>query len=393
MPYAQILTAGPSPDDIVTLRQKADAMFRELYNSPPLFSPMGFYNFGPGSLPKFRAALAKVRRGTANATIACIGDSTTRGVGAAAGTAAFLNGYPPQLASMLAAPLGVALSANNAIGSGNVTLASNDSRVALTGGSQGAVNATLGGALFQLTASGHTFAFTPGVAADTFDIYSVKTGATGSFTINLDGGSTLATVSGLIAGGGMVKTTVTGTLATHTLNCVWGSGTCYVVGVHAYDSTSKKVQILNLGASGVRSSNLADTTNGYAALNAIPIYAADLTILDCGINDWSNAVSISTYTANMQAVIVQALTTGDVMLVTPVPSAQSVAGLAVQQPYITALYGLAQAYNLPLIDAWARFGTYEALNGLGLYSDTLHPNGVGYADFTALIKNAIVGLV
>lgn len=348
------------------------------------------YNLDPALNQKLLMAIGKVRRGTQNAKILCVGDSTTRGVGASAGTAAFLNGYPPQLAAQLTAA-GLTAGSQNVFGSGNVTLTSSDSRIGLlNGATQGAVNTTLGGAMFQLTAATHTFAFTPTANCDTFDIYSVKTGGTGSFTINLDGGATAATVSGVTTPSTIVKTTVTGTLAAHTLNCVWASGTTYVIGVDAYNSAVKQLSIWNLGASGAKSTDLADTAVTYGELSAISFYAPDLTIIDCGINDWANGTGVSTYVTSMQAFITAAKASGDVWIMTPPPSSTASTAINVQKPYVDAMYRLADANGCSLIPVWNRFGSYAIRNAAGAYFDTLHPNGLGYSDMAAAVKAAIM---
>lgn len=375
--------------------QPGDYLDRSQFTVSSAFSLTEPYTFNvtPWTLARWRAAKAKVRNGTQNAKVLGLGDSTTRGIGGAAGTAAFLNGMLPKLATLLTAG-GLQAGKETFLGSGNVTLASNDSRFALSGGAaQTAVNLTLGGAAFQLTNTGHTVSFTPVANCDTFDVYSIKTGGTGSFAINLDGGATLATVSGVIAGGGLVKTTVGGSLGAHTLNCVWGSGTCYVVGVVAYNSAVKEASLINGGASGALSSNFVSNTVGYDYFSGLSFYAQDLALLTCGINDWSNGVALATYLANMQTVITQLLSVGDVLICTPYPSqASTVVDLGTQKTFVDGLYSLAKVNNVGLIDLWARFGSYEAANANGLYFDSKHPNGSGYADAADLVARTLLSI-
>lgn len=357
-----------------------DALNRAINSEACLF------NFN-GNTPYLLAALANARAAVANAKLGFLGDSTTRGTGAGTTTAQVPNSYPFKLAARLT-ELGLVGKGNNVIGTGNLTWSTSDSRTVLSGGAtQAAVNLTIGGAMAQLTATGNTFSFTPVANCDTFDVYSIKTGATGAFTINLDGGATLATVSGTITPAQIIKTTVSGTLAGHTLNCVWSSGTCYVVGVHAYDSTVKCVECMNFGASGALTSNLVDLTAGYSwgDPTSLAVFGVDCWFLNIGINDMNTGASLTTALNNVQTLInkYRGLTkVADCILVNPWPISLTVSQN--QSSYADGLRALALANNIPLIDMYAYFGgDYVRANALGLTFDTLHPNGPGYNMYAA----------
>src|SRR5215471_9081595 len=66
--------------------------------------PSGFYNFTGANLSNWQRALAAQRRGTSNAIIGCLGDSTVAGQGAAsnelASNAKSLS-WPTQLANLI----------------------------------------------------------------------------------------------------------------------------------------------------------------------------------------------------------------------------------------------------------------------------------------------------
>lgn len=342
------------------------------------------FQMEPSRLRKWQVARGNVLSGVSNAKLACIGDSTTAGTGANATlNLARQTSYPAQLAAVLTSN-GVTAGRQNFFGSANLTLSSFDSRFTTTG-SQGAVNTTLGGALQQMTGA-NTITWTPSTSCDTWDVYSVKTGGTGAFTINVDGGSTLATVSGTSSPTIMVKTTVSGSGAA--LNMVRSSGTCYVTGVSSYLAATKQVEVWNMGASGAKAANLAATTQPYSELNALAFYAPNLTILMLGINDWEASTDLSSWVANMQSVITTALISGDVVLMTPVPTGQ-VATLAMQKRYVDAFYELAFYNRIPLVDNWTRWGEYTALNTAGFFYDTLHPAGPGYSDIALNMSRAL----
>jgi lysophospholipase L1-like esterase len=351
-------------------------------------SAPAIYNLKPSNLKKWRKALGNVRTGTANARVLCVGDSTTRGLGGAASNANIAQKcYPAYLADILSGQ--VTTGKQSFFGSGNLVLPTIDTRVVITGGTTTATNLTLGGSMVQLTASGHTLTFTPTTNIDTIDVYYSKTGTTASFTVNVDGGAALATVN-TNGTAGVYKQTVTTTLGAHAINCVWAQGTNYILGIEAYDSTRKQVSIWNMGASGARSTDLADTSAGYAELNALLAYAPDLTILDCGINDMNNGVTVDAHRTNMQAVITAAKTSGDVIIKVPAPSSVAAIPQATQDTFAAAMYALAEVNDLPVIDLRQRLASYEDANAMGLYYDTLHPNALGYADIAQVVAKALM---
>lgn len=343
------------------------------------------YQFEPNRLLKWRAARGKVLANLDNAKVACIGDSTTMGIGANTTTnLSRSTSYPAAMARVMAAR-GLVTSAQNFFGSGNVTLGNYDTRVTNSGStSLGSVNATLGGALLQLTGVG-TWTYTPATACTVWDVYSVKTGGTGSFEINRDGGAADATVTGTTTPATIVKTTVSG--AGTALNMVRTVGTCYVAGVSAYTAT-KCVEVWNMGASGLKAANLATTTLGYSELNALAFYAPNLTVLMVGINDWEAFTSMAAWQASMRSVIDTARISGDVVLVTPVPTGGT-ATLNKQKEYVDATYDLAQFYGIPLVDNWSRWAEYTAPNAAGFYFDTLHPAGPGYSDLGMMLGSLL----
>lgn len=336
-------------------------------------------------LPNWRKAVAKVRRGTANARLLCVGDSTTAGYLGSVSTSNGLGAYPVQLASQLTAR-GLTANSHNFIGNKNWPsggLGGNDSRLT-TSGSISQTIKSAGGYLMNWTAAGG-LTFTPTASVDTFDVWYVQNAA-GSFTINLDGGAnTTVNTAGTT---NLLKATITGSLGAHTLNLAWVSGTIFILGVEAYNSAAKEVSVLNSGAYGWIASdwNPGSVTSKWQSANAISAISPDLTIICLTINDANTPTSESTYKTNLQIIIDAAKVTGDVILMTGVPTSRAA------QPNIERyMRELAVLNDVPLIDLSARWSNYTTSNALGFYADTTHPNALGQSDVAAAIA-AVVAL-
>lgn len=350
-----------------------------------LYQPL--FNFRVNSLPKWRKSLANVRRGLSNAVIAFVGDSTTRGQGSATTTGQALNGFPVQLSNLLNATPGLKSGWQNIFGQANTTITTFDSRIALTGTFTTA-SVCFGASPFRMGAAA-TMAFTPTVNCDTFDIYSINNG-TGQFTINLDGGATLATVN-TTTNGAIVKTTVSGTLAAHTLNCVWVSGATFVLGIDAYDSATKQVSCWNGGWLASTAANWNSQVGLFAPMLALRDYLVpDLTIIDLGINNWSASADPTQFKSDMSNMLSIIRPTLDVVLKTPIPTQATSVSLDTQRKFIQATYELAEAYDCPLVDCFTRWGSYEEANPLGFYNDNKHGSAIGYNDIASALHRAIV---
>ena len=86
----------------------------------------------------------------------------------------------------------------------------------------------------------------------------------------------------------------------------------------------------------------------------------------------------------MQTLITAAKASGDVILMSGVPSSTTQASQAAQQSFVTALQNLAVSNSVPMLDIWTSWygasGGWTSNNALGEMYDTLHPNGRGYPD-------------
>ncbi len=351
------------------------------------------------ALRHWNAAVAKVRAGVQLGKAALIGDSTTTGTGAGSGgaglTGARAKSYPTVLATLLQA-YQVPAQANSFFGGAGQTStyfsSGYDPRVIQAPGTGWQPNASsLGGGAFQNTTTTDPLQFTPVDAFDTMVIYYIQNTGFATWTVNVDGGATLATVNS--AGTSSVQTsTVTTTLATHTINIArTGVGTsAYIIGIDTYDSATKKLSIWNMGQSGTKVADWVLAVNPWDKLNALGTVAPDLTIIDLGINDWTAGTDPTTFAANYQTLITKAQLSGDCILMVPVPSSTSSASTATQTIYADIIRGLAVTNTCALVDMIYPWGSYTISNGLGYMYDNLHPLPAGYADMARSVYNQLV---
>jgi len=363
----------------------------------------------PYKLRKTQAALARVRAGIANMTVCCVGDSIEAGVSSQGNTSggtiwtnAKATAWPTLLATLLN-NAGLKASIDN-VTSDNLTnthlgtVPAYDPRVALganwsyqalpvPGGFPiAAVAGSLG------AAAAETLAFTPAGAFTSVDVYWYRSGSVGTFTIDIGGG-----VLGTQAAGanGVVKTTITGMAdTTHTLNLIRTVlGSVLILGIVCYRSTAKSVNILNMGGSGMTSTQWNDSTGLYSPVPALGAYAPDLTIIKLGTNDWSNVNSFSAATtaANLTALVTKAQQTGDALLVVPPPSITSYASAANQATTISAIYAVGAAMSVPILDLTTRWDSYTVSNALGYFcTDGIHPIQIGQQDYAGAVAQIML---
>lgn len=351
------------------------------------FAPMPFYR-GVSSLalPKWRRARARVRAGAADAHILCIGDSTTAGVGVSdIVTQGSLQSYPYALASIMnasglpaAAGMGVPYAPSNpdprwVSGSGWALYALGWADVTAQRGAAGAAGA---------------LTFTPGVAADTYDIWYVRTSSTGTLTAVATGGSAVATATANATPAIGKATVAAGSISTANVitMTVGATGDVFVLGIEPRRSDKKQVLIANAGVGSSRTvTQWAGDAGGSAGSAAssrgcIRSYAPDLTIISLGLNDASDGTSVATWLAAMETVIAVAAESGDVIVMSPIPPASNANAnrLTFVPQYVAAVRSMAHPIVI-LDDRWGPTASNLASTN-GMMTDSVHPNAVGYAD-------------
>lgn len=234
------------------------------------------------------------------------------------------------------------------------------------------------------TGAANNLTFTPAGNIDTINIYYWKSGS-GTFTFNVDGGSSLGTSIGGSTGIGMLTAVVT--KGTHTINVVPGNnGTLFVMGISAYDSTVPAIDVFNAGANGFKAADYVGTGQGYNAPAAFATLAPDCTVFALDAND-VQATTTTAWSASMQTLITAAAAVGDVVLVKEPPGPTDTG--AQITAYQSAYQQLAIANNVPLIDLCDRWVSYAAANASMPYGSGRHPTQVGYADMAIAIADML----
>jgi len=357
------------------------------------YFPQGTLYRPTNVLSSWARSLAAVQAATANAIIACVGDSTTAG-GWSNGTQSGLwsLAYPALLANSLNAV--APANANSFFGDLNITafasFAAHDPRIT-QGSGWAPTTVVLGAKDFFNNSTTGIFSFLPTVSYDTLDYYYL--GNNGSFNINLNGGANtlVNTAGGSVA---LRSATITGSLIAQASNVVRvTSGTPHMVGQIARTAAVKQVAVTNLGYYGGTSANLAANSNTWDPIPSLALLAPQLTIIDLGINDMLTAVPLATTLANIVTIIKAAKPTGSVIVMSPNPidPAQSGASQPVQDALAAGLQTTAAQNNCAFVNlSTAMGGSFAAANAAGYMADANHPGPLGYPVIAAAVAPYVV---
>lgn len=323
--------------------------------------------FHPGNTLRWRRGRSLARAGVRNARIGFIGDSTTGGVGATAQMAV------PERFAALARARGWPVYAEHLFGSVDAP----DPR--LIQGSWTAALGTAGGDMQHASAAGAPLVFTPTQPFDTIVVGYPTNGPLGSFAVGVDSGANLGIVnqSGAPA---LASTTLTVPLGSHSVQLSWASGLAFIASLRVYDSTRPGLEIANLGWSSSKAGDWLSEGQPWEALAAVQAYAADLWVINLGINDWLNGPTpVSVFEAAMTTLVTAAKLSGDVVLATPTPTAGNIAHAPA---IVAAIRRLARQLDVGLYDLAERWGDEAALTASApeWMSDGIHPSAGGYAD-------------
>ena len=345
------------------------------------------------------AALARVRQRVGNARFGFVGDSYTRGQGSSLTlNQLFINAFPKQIAERLPANLNPQWQSVFGTGTSSATsLFTNDSRMAQTGagGWTGAGLSVVGGLALVGSGPAGVMTFTPMTPTTKCDIWYPQN-VSGSFSWQIDGGA--ATTINQVGSKSVIKTTIGGgAAASHVYSFNWVSGGPNIFGLHAYDDTNSRLDLLNFGRGGAASSYYANAVDPiWSALPLLVDYACDTYFVGLMCNDWwvaAQNIPVPQYTINMQTIITALKAVGDVVLYSEITQdTATVASQAKQQSYVEAARGLAVTNNVPFIDVWTQFQNYTLANGYGLMSDTFHPSAAGNSLSTSLFLNFVNSL-
>lgn len=376
---------------------------RRIYLGGSTAAATPYYNFNAGQFAVLSDAFTRVSLGNGRALGVHVGDSTSMGFGGGNGGQNMVNSkentWPTIMANRLTT-LGVQSNWENiAAAQGNAgvsTDASFQTGGYKTGLNMGAawtaqgLSTSLGGVMYQATAAG-TFSYTPEIPVDNFEIWDIVGPGLGTISYNIDGGTDTNLVQ---AGTAASRRTVVpaGSRGTHTLNIKWVSGTGYIGGVRAWDSTVKAFDFINCGRGSSTTVDWTVATNPYSSL---PVLAnltstADFVTIMLGENDELQSLTETTFKTNYQTIINTVVAGGaNVLLITPIPVSTGTAPDATQQLMRQWCKDLANTNGLPLLDLWGYYGDWTAMNNAGLMISGGHPNKAGYASIGTLVGNAL----
>ncbi len=378
---------------VSTIEQRRNAWLASLGRGDGLDALL--LNLKASNTQRFRAAAARTDR---NAIVAAIGPSTTCGQSTGGGTTQATGSWPMQLAAMLARQ-GVAAGASNLFGDHACwalaqtapNYMTGDSRVVLTGSAAPGPFGTAGGNGFAMSGAAGSLTFTPVTSVSAYDIW-YRDGVGRNWSWSIDGGAaTTVTGAAAIAPRRLVVRAAAAGLRPLTLS--WVAGNVHLIGVSGYDDTAgrREISVYNWGISGAKSEqfiqNNDPTASRIATWSAV---APDLSILDdWAINDWRQAIPIATFRANLATGIAQGKLSGDVLVTTPLWDSGAYGNAAVQGDYAAATIAAALEADVPVVDVRAAWRSFAIANGLGWYSDTVHPTFLGYATKASLLSEVL----
>ena len=328
---------------------------------PGLYEPgLGLYGRTPANWRRARAALGRAAAGLGGCRIAYVGDSLS--AGPVAGQLDPATVLAPRLAA-----------AGYRVGE-IIYVRNSDARpaqwTALTGwadtsGGDRSVPYLVG------TSTAAVATYASSVAGTIVDI--VTLGTTAALSYSIDGGDPVTITP---SGQAQLQTiTVTGLADTvHTVTVTAAaSGTSYLLAAGVRSAAA--VTLVNAGQYGARCSDWSPAAGATRSMGAVLALAPDLTVVELVTNDSLAATAVATYRAQLQGIVDAAKTVGGVLLCTsPQPSAATAWG-----SYVGAVYDVADAAGVPLLDHAAGFGSFAEWSAAGLALDSTHLNEGGVA--------------
>jgi hypothetical protein len=340
-------------------------------------------------LPKWATSQLNVLTGAGEATLLVISDSIGVGFEAQPGNANSTAYCWPVVMQAKLQALGYNASPQTRLGMqgwqtiGPARLPIADTRILSMGGYTGSFFSSLGGQMFAAGAAGSPLQFRPTVPVNYFRVYYATDPSFGTFKIDVNGG-TPVTVNAAAAQSVAFADVKSETVATSTLNITPLSGHTEIIGFSGFNSDlGPFLTIWNGSFNGAKAGDFTSTTYPWSTLNMIGQIAPTLTIIDLTINDSGTAPA--TYAANLQTIITKAQLTGDVILVSGLPSDLGTVPLAAQQLVNNIAASVAAKNKVPFISSTDYFGSYLAMAAAGMESDTVHPNASGHAAFADML--------
>lgn len=350
---------------------------------------MADHNLDVFSFPAWNAAALRVNNGTGVGRVLFVGDSTMEG--------AFISAYSKNLVQQMEL-LNPAATDGAIWGS---TVYGPDLRVSMGTGWVFWGNQGYGSGDRQwsapTTATGN-LSITPTNPFDKIVIYYAEPASgSGSFVVDVDGGSSLGTINTSSGSNAVNKTTLTCTAGHHTINLhPPTSNTVFILGIEWYLSTTPTLLYSNAGSTGTQFSWWVSAGLPWEAIPQWDIYQPDLTIISLGINDARiGGTDLPTSAGYCADIIAKAQTYGDVLLCSMIPS----------QPLVDGTWPREQTL-MPLLEAAAvsagcgyfdltlagRFVDWNTASGNGYMHDQYHTSDAGDAFWAGLLNTALVSI-
>lgn len=321
------------------------------------------YNVAPRHLRRTMAKIAAARAGTGLLKWLMVGDSNTEGDG----TDKVSTSFPARTNALF-------------VGSGlkdggtGLTFLAADTRWTRTGWTQ----AEWSKRHTYVSAGTTATTFTSNKAGTIVDYYYDAT--TPAHTISVDGATPVAVPTGAEK---VAKYSITGLNdSLHTVVITPSAAGVRIYGVDVRRSSG--VALTNAGISGSRSVDWDTTlTEGDAPYKVTSAWTPDLVTIMLGTNDAGTGVGAVQFKDTLQRIAAGYKATADVVLCTMIP--RNV--VMDRSAWFEAIYAVAEALDLPVIDASDRWGTYTAMSSF--YFDNTHMNATGTADLGFAVLSAL----
>ena len=251
--------------------------------------------------------------------------------------------------------------------------------------------------------------YTPSIAFDTVKLHYIG-GFADTVTISSSDTATW-TGSPLVTGGAArhaIATFTTGTAAVRDLYISSSGAALFVIGVHLYDSTTKRTTIINASYYGSTIDTWLNVSTAYqpgsygTSNNPVNAIAPDMVVTLLGVNDLTAGMTAANYETKLKLYcdVWKSTGTADQVLWTfpPIKVTGANDTLVRQADFATAVANAAAAKGCGVYDLKARWNTYEdaVVNGFMNSNDFVHPSGLGHIDaatgFVPVISDATTAI-
>lgn len=337
----------------------------------------GLYNFTASNLGPLINGIQAVLAGTGDARLAGGGDSTMLGYGAGEGGTAEASAYRHSIPSYLSDYLAQKSVNSNYSGRmgdgarGNANSQIFDSRISFPASWGVLAGATvLGSQWFQNTTTEDIFTITPNQPVNAGRLWyyrqsgfaqgRLQHGAGSVIPLNEAGASLVASI-GFSTGNAADLSP----LSINRLNTSTAGSQFNIGGWEFWDTAKKQVIVSNIAMFGSAAAQWAANSQYRYPAQAIKVLAYNGLLLNPGINDMTQGVSVSTFMAQMQIIIDAQKTVGSIILLSPFPVNPTIIPQSLQDQYEQAYRDLSSANDTPLVvtreivGAWSPTAWYD----------------------------------